>query len=70
MKQLHVRPKRICNDQSVTPVVLRAGNGMPVAKSIHLFRVQRVNCEPTLNERLDQRSARDLDPNRNLLDIA
>jgi hypothetical protein len=28
VEQLHVRSKRICNDQSVTPVVLRAGNCM------------------------------------------
>jgi hypothetical protein len=53
VEQLQVGPKRICNDQRVTPVVLRAGNCMPVAKSIHLFWVQRVNCEPTFNERFD-----------------
>ena len=49
------------HDLGVAAVVLGAGHREPIAEAVHLFRIDRVNGETALDQRLDHRAVRDFD---------
>ncbi len=61
---VQVGAQRIGEHVGVQTVVLGARDAVPVAKAVELFRVERVDVEATLEERLDQRTPRHFDSDR------
>ena len=49
------------HDLGVAAVILGAGHREPITEAVHLFRVDRVNIETALDQRLDHRAVRDFD---------
>ena len=56
-----VGPQAVAEHMSIAAIILGASHGEPIAKTVELLRVDRVNLKTAFEQRLDNRAMRHLD---------
>src|SRR5712691_4275013 len=61
MESAQIRPQGIGQHEGIAPVILGAGDRVPIAEAVELLGIDRVDMQVSLDESFDQSPSRPLD---------